>query len=533
MQGSRITEELSQIRAHLAEEKQANERLKQQRGDWLVHMERTLQQSREALMARPVRVEHSVLTTPRAPPPPPLPPPPPPLPESHDPGNYPADAADFAVHHQHHHDKPRPHDLLSPPVPPEVSDSRDPAASPVLSPRGAVPVQERERQHVVARLFEPTSSPQRIVSPGGGGGGVGRGALPVAVPPLRPVVASPREVVYPLSPTGDSKRIPAARPTPSFMSPRMAQPTQSPVRIAKVERGGGGVKESKASPRRQASPCPVPRQPPQPVSPRYMDGVGVGDVSRAASEIPPPPVRRGVRKSGEGPRPEAVVPMPTPTPKPTPTPTPTPAQNQERERQMQRQCREVSPLAPSYPPMDVPSPSPSPPPTHTHKESRTISPSSPQKQRRTQSPTAPTTPGRAAASRAPLQLPCRPTEPSDVSRVAWETLLARSNGELTEAELTLMSLNTLKDLMKHYGINNPVECARIEVFWRLVHDPPRSKSGGKPAEQTPKGAGVKRGGGGGGGGSGSAPSRPLWQGTSKRAAKTPTAMTKAQRGMRQ
>eukprot|EP01064_Diplonema_japonicum_P016353 TRINITY_DN24366_c0_g1_i1.p1 TRINITY_DN24366_c0_g1~~TRINITY_DN24366_c0_g1_i1.p1 ORF type:complete len:670 (+),score=188.60 TRINITY_DN24366_c0_g1_i1:60-2069(+) len=63
-----------------------------------------------------------------------------------------------------------------------------------------------------------------------------------------------------------------------------------------------------------------------------------------------------------------------------------------------------------------------------------------------------------------------PAEPSDVAKLAWERLVERTNGELTSTELALMSLGTLKELVKYYGIVNPVDCARIEVYWRLMHD---------------------------------------------------------------
>lgn len=46
---------------------------------------------------------------------------------------------------------------------------------------------------------------------------------------------------------------------------------------------------------------------------------------------------------------------------------------------------------------------------------------------------------------------------------------AHVSGDIPEAELRLISLDTLKGLFAHYGVTEPVDRARIEVGWRLAH----------------------------------------------------------------
>ncbi|KAJ9452649.1 hypothetical protein DIPPA_25552 [Diplonema papillatum] len=70
-------------------------------------------------------------------------------------------------------------------------------------------------------------------------------------------------------------------------------------------------------------------------------------------------------------------------------------------------------------------------------------------------------------------------EAPEAARACWQRLLERAEGELTSDELALMSLGTLKSLLQHYGVTNPVEAARVEVYWRLAHSPP------EPCSSTP------------------------------------------------
>ena len=83
--------------------------------------------------------------------------------------------------------------------------------------------------------------------------------------------------------------------------------------------------------------------------------------------------------------------------------------------------------------------------------------------------------------------PAQPTAPSNVAKESWDRLVSATNGELTSEELALMSLDTLKNLLKHYNVSNPVECARIEVYWQLASKNRRQNQGSeKPDGKTPK-----------------------------------------------
>eukprot|EP01059_Diplonema_ambulator_P006787 TRINITY_DN1638_c0_g1_i1.p1 TRINITY_DN1638_c0_g1~~TRINITY_DN1638_c0_g1_i1.p1 ORF type:complete len:724 (+),score=113.21 TRINITY_DN1638_c0_g1_i1:50-2221(+) len=57
---------------------------------------------------------------------------------------------------------------------------------------------------------------------------------------------------------------------------------------------------------------------------------------------------------------------------------------------------------------------------------------------------------------------------SNVAKQAWNNFVKLASDTFSDGELTLVSLETLKGLLKHYNIRDPIECARIEVYWRLL-----------------------------------------------------------------
>ena len=57
---------------------------------------------------------------------------------------------------------------------------------------------------------------------------------------------------------------------------------------------------------------------------------------------------------------------------------------------------------------------------------------------------------------------------SSVAKASWQKFVRLASDKFSAQELVLISLETLKALMKHYQLRDPIECARIEVFWRLL-----------------------------------------------------------------
>lgn len=72
-----------------------------------------------------------------------------------------------------------------------------------------------------------------------------------------------------------------------------------------------------------------------------------------------------------------------------------------------------------------------------------------------------------AASR-PLQQPWG-TVNSDKLRKSWKKLVAMVKSRMSEEELSLLSLPTIRDLMHYYVLDrDPVEIANVELYWRAL-----------------------------------------------------------------
>ena len=57
---------------------------------------------------------------------------------------------------------------------------------------------------------------------------------------------------------------------------------------------------------------------------------------------------------------------------------------------------------------------------------------------------------------------------SNVAKQSWIRFCRVASDQFTTSELALISLDCLKALLKHYSLKDPIECARIEVYWRLL-----------------------------------------------------------------
>eukprot|EP00755_Sulcionema_specki_P017525 Sspe_Gene.64581::Locus_38266_Transcript_1_2_Confidence_0.667_Length_491::g.64581::m.64581 len=55
-----------------------------------------------------------------------------------------------------------------------------------------------------------------------------------------------------------------------------------------------------------------------------------------------------------------------------------------------------------------------------------------------------------------------PSSASALAKQSWQRFMALLGDDLPEKEVFLVSLETLKSLMKHYGLTDPIEAARVE-----------------------------------------------------------------------
>lgn len=70
--------------------------------------------------------------------------------------------------------------------------------------------------------------------------------------------------------------------------------------------------------------------------------------------------------------------------------------------------------------------------------------------------------GNSRSSPSPLR-----DHPAQVQ--SWNRFIKCLNGKLSRDEVELLSLTTVKQLMKHYGMDrDPVEVANIELYWRVL-----------------------------------------------------------------
>ena len=54
------------------------------------------------------------------------------------------------------------------------------------------------------------------------------------------------------------------------------------------------------------------------------------------------------------------------------------------------------------------------------------------------------------------------------SKDAWESFCKLISSDLTETEVSGYSLKELHVVMSKYGVSNPIQCARIEIYWRVM-----------------------------------------------------------------
>jgi hypothetical protein len=66
--------------------------------------------------------------------------------------------------------------------------------------------------------------------------------------------------------------------------------------------------------------------------------------------------------------------------------------------------------------------------------------------------------------------PEKPQSIDTTAQHAWDKFCSVARNEFTIRELSLVSHNTLRDLMVHYNIVNAVECAQIECQWALMQE---------------------------------------------------------------
>jgi hypothetical protein len=64
----------------------------------------------------------------------------------------------------------------------------------------------------------------------------------------------------------------------------------------------------------------------------------------------------------------------------------------------------------------------------------------------------------------------RSAEDTTAAQFAWDKMCALVRNDLTVKELWLISLDTLRQLLLHYNVTDPVECAQIECQWALLQE---------------------------------------------------------------
>jgi hypothetical protein len=66
--------------------------------------------------------------------------------------------------------------------------------------------------------------------------------------------------------------------------------------------------------------------------------------------------------------------------------------------------------------------------------------------------------------------PAAKVEDTTAAQHSWDKLCALVKDDFTVKELWLVSLETLRQLLVHYGLNDPIECAQIECQWALLQE---------------------------------------------------------------
>lgn len=66
------------------------------------------------------------------------------------------------------------------------------------------------------------------------------------------------------------------------------------------------------------------------------------------------------------------------------------------------------------------------------------------------------------------------TAPVTALQHAWDKFCALARGEFTVKELSLVSCETLRNLMEHYNFRKPVEVAQVEAQWALLQEGQRA-----------------------------------------------------------
>eukprot|EP01060_Flectonema_neradi_P027198 TRINITY_DN36828_c0_g1_i1.p1 TRINITY_DN36828_c0_g1~~TRINITY_DN36828_c0_g1_i1.p1 ORF type:complete len:638 (+),score=76.29 TRINITY_DN36828_c0_g1_i1:129-1916(+) len=74
---------------------------------------------------------------------------------------------------------------------------------------------------------------------------------------------------------------------------------------------------------------------------------------------------------------------------------------------------------------------------------------------------------------------------SSVARQSWNRFCRVASDQFTNTELAAVSLETLKGLLRHYSLRDPIECARIEVYWRLLSIQRETKAEELPLKAAP------------------------------------------------
>eukprot|EP01065_Artemidia_motanka_P005213 TRINITY_DN12502_c2_g1_i2.p1 TRINITY_DN12502_c2_g1~~TRINITY_DN12502_c2_g1_i2.p1 ORF type:complete len:894 (+),score=103.89 TRINITY_DN12502_c2_g1_i2:56-2737(+) len=400
-----------------------------------------------------------------------------------------------------------PHPLaawLALPTPPAVTTVLPPPASTLPAPRSP----GHQAVTAAARGISPTvvQSPQRLPSPRP------EAKSPQRLPSPRPEARSPQRTKSP-TPTRKSPQR-AKSPSPRARSPQTRSPATDNAPIAQIPSNAVTSMLSR-------SPSPPPRapraaagRPAAALQSPTRSGLPRRAPATSSCFSPPRVSPSGWRcmfpeapapRSGGGAVCGALTP-PTSPPSPPASPPAPAAADRARLQPDGGGVRAApdgggAPDAPPVPAAPPPPPQPAPvqlPPPAAATAAATPAAATTPDAARVRRPPAQRTPTRASAGRRQQQL--RPQqqpetgdsvqtpegEPSRIAQVAWQRFIAASQGQLREEELMLMSLSTVKSLLSHYGVVDPVECARVEVYWRLASTKASdSKQQSSPSVGTP------------------------------------------------